>query len=71
MQRFGRNLGESHIVLELDQKQEELICINIYNAQVEFRVNSIFLDDVLGKVSREELTERTQSLYLLEHKTSG
>lgn len=71
MQEFGRDSGVSHIVLELDQKQEELISINIHNVQVEFRVNSIFLDDVFTKLSRRKLTERAQSLYLLEDKTSG
>lgn len=71
MQRFGRDSGVSHIVLELDQKQEELISINIHKVQVEFRVNSIFLDDVFTKLSREKPTERAQSLYLLEDKTYG
>lgn len=52
MQRFWRALEVSHIVLELDQKLEEVICINIYNVQVELRVNSLFLDHILAKSVR-------------------
>lgn len=63
MQRFWRDLGVSHIVLEPDQKHEEVSCINTHNVQVGLRVNGTFLDDVLAKLSREEeLTEKTPSL---------
>lgn len=49
MLRFKRDLGVSHIFLKLEQKQEELISINIHNVQLELRFNSMLLDDGLTK----------------------
>lgn len=52
MQRFGRDLGVGHIVLELHQRQEELICINTYNVQVELRFNSVLYDGLAKSIKR-------------------
>lgn len=49
MQRFGRHSWVSHIVLNLEQKQEELISINTNDVKVELRFNSMLSDDGLAK----------------------